>query len=692
MITNFCEKAQKIIAVAESIAFDFGHSSVGSEHLLLSFLKVKDTKVKKIFENQGITYEQIKKELLSLFEKKDSLPFYMEYTPSFKEILETSIKESKKLNEDRVSVDVLALSMLNQKDSLARELLDKYHCDFKCLNENLKVAKISPLDNIEELTNLNKQVSKTTAIVYEREKELELISNALLRKQKANVMLVGEPGVGKSALVEYLAYKIVCGEISEELKNKVVYELDIPSIVAGTKYRGEFEEKLKKIIKKIKEDENAIVFIDEIHNIIGAGGAEGAIDASNILKPYLARGDLKCIGATTYDEYIKLIEKEKAVERRFQLIKLEEPDVFKCTLILKGVKKEYEKFHGVNVSDDICEQIVKLAKKYIPDRYFPDKAIDVLDCGCVLLKKKGLKDLDENVVIETIENMCNVDINKCVVKENLIAELNKKIIGQEKAIKNIVNHISYIDKGLVEEEKPLGVYFFVGPSGVGKTELAKKIAKYYFGSDDSYIKIDMSEFKEPHSISKLVGAAPGYVGYDTQTLLVDKIRKNPNCVVILDEIEKAHKDVINVFLNVFDEGCFYDSKKRKIDFTNAIIIMTSNIGFESNGKSIGFLTKTKSDKEVFENVNKYFSFEFINRIDEIVCFNNLDEDSASKIANNYFEECHKKFLFEINEEAIIREIIEKDDLNKFGARYIKREIKKKIYNCLENKDKVYNII
>ena len=688
MITNFCEKAQKIIAVAESIAFDFGHSSVGSEHLLLSFLKVKDTKVKKILENQGITYDQIKRELLNLFEKKDSLPFYMEYTPSFKEILENAIKDSKKLNEDKVSVEVLGLAMFNKKDSLAKELLEKYHCDFKYLNENLKVSKVSPLDNVDELTNLNKIASKKPVIVYERDKELELICNTLLRKQKANVMLVGEPGVGKSALVEYLAYKIVSGDITEELKNKVIYELDVPSIVAGTKYRGEFEEKLKKIIKKIKEEKNVIIFIDEIHNIIGAGGAEGAIDASNILKPYLARGDLKCIGATTYDEYVKLVEKEKAVDRRFQLIKLNEPDVEKSFQILKGVKKEYEKFHSISVSDEICKKIVMLSKKYIVDRYFPDKAIDVLDCGCVLAKKKNLNFLDEDTIMETIENLYNVEINKCVVKENLISNLNEKIIGQKKAIEKTVNQLSYIDKGLIEDNKPLGVYLFVGPSGVGKTELAKKIAKYYFGSEDSYVKIDMSEFKESHSVSKLIGTAPGYVGYENQTLLVDRIRTHPNSVVILDEIEKAHKDVINVFLNVFDEGYFYDSKKRKIDFSNSIIIMTSNVGSNLEDRNIGFLSFNKNEEEIIKSVNKQFSFEFVNRIDEIVCFNNLDEESAQKIAHNYLNDYKNKFDFEIDEESFIKDIIDREDLKKYGARYIKREVKKKMLVLLDSKVKI----
>lgn len=688
MINNFCDKAQKIIAVAESIAFDFGHTSVGSEHLLLSFLKVKDTKIKKLLENQNINYELIKKELLSLFEKKDSLPFYMEYTPSFKEILEKSINASKKLNEEKVSVEVLATFMIKEEDSLARELLEKHNVDFNLLLENLKVNKISPLDNIDELTNLNKKMIKNPTIVYKREKELDLIVNTLLRKQKPNVLLVGEPGVGKSALIEYLAYKIANGDISDELKNKVVYELDIPSIVAGTKYRGEFEEKLKKIVRKIKEDSNAIIFIDEIHNIIGAGGAEGAIDASNILKPYLARGDIHCIGATTYDEYIKIIEKEKAIERRFQLIKLDEPNEEKCLEILKGIKKDYENFHNVKISDQICKKIVYLSKKYIPDRYFPDKAIDILDCSLVKARKKKENELSEEIVIETIENLYNVEINSEFERNNLIKELNDKIIGQKDAIEKVINNISYIEKGLIEDNKPLGVYFFAGPSGVGKTELAKQIAKYYFGSSEAYIKIDMAEFKEPYSISKLIGTAPGYVGYENQTLLIDKLRKQPHSVIILDEIEKAHKDVLNVFLNIFDEGYFYDSKKRKIDFTNSIIIMTSNIGSGVN-KEFGFLKNNKENEEVYKEINKHFSYEFISRIDEIIYFNKLDENSVRTITNNYLKEYQNKLNFEINEESFIKELMSKDELNKYGARYIKRELRKNVAKLLEKRIEVY---
>ncbi len=688
MINNFSEKAQKVIAVAESIAFDFGHTSVGSEHLLLSFLKIKDTKVKKILENQNITYEMIKKELLTIFEKKDSLPFYMEYSTSFKEILETAIKNSKKLNEEKVSVEVLANALFSQEECLSNELLEKHNFDFKVVKDALKVTKISILDNIDELTNLNKEMLKRPTIVYTREQELELITSTLLRKQKPNVLLVGEPGVGKSALVEYLAYKIVKGEVIDELKNKIVYELDIPSIVAGTKYRGEFEEKLKKIVKKIKEEPNAIIFIDEIHNIIGAGGAEGAIDASNILKPYLARGDLRCIGATTYDEYIKLIEKEKAIERRFQLIKLEEPNAEKTYEILKGIKKDYEEYHKIKISDEICQKIVLLAKKYIVDRYFPDKAIDVLDCGCVQAKKENESELNEKTIIKTIENLYNVEINKSILKDHLKQVLNSKIKGQNQALEKIINQLSYIEKGLIEDNKPLGVYFFAGPSGVGKTETAKQIAKYYFGSEESYIKIDMSEFKEAHTISKLIGSPPGYVGHENQTLLIDKIRKNPHIVIILDEIEKAHKDILNIFLNIFDEGYFYDAKKRKIDFTNSLIIMTSNIG-SNNNKNMGFLPLINSENEVIKEINKHFTPEFINRIDEIICFNSLDENSVKELTSDYLKEYHHKINFEINQELFLQEMLNKEEIKKYGARYIKREIKKNIAKLLEKKSEVF---
>lgn len=688
MLSDFSEKAQKIIAVAESVAFDFGHSSVGSEHLLLAFLKVKDNKLKMLLENQNISYELVKKELLNLFDKKDSLPFYMEYTPVFKDILESSIKESRKCNEDKVSADILATEIMKKRDSIAGEILGKYHCDFSLIIEGLKVSKISALESIEELANLNKKALQNPTFVYERDGELDAVCNTLLRKQKANVMLVGDPGVGKSALVENLAYKIAVGDVVEELRGKTIYELDISAIVAGTKYRGEFEEKLKKIVKKIKGDKDAIIFIDEIHNIVGAGGAEGAIDASNILKPYLARGEFKCIGATTYDEYVKIIEKEKAIERRFQLIKLEEPSVEKCMEILKKVKKEYTDFHGVDISDEICELIVEASKKYIVDKFFPDKALDVLDYGCVLAKKQKNVNLTRELVINSVEAIGGVDVSGFLEKSMLLDELNSKILGQQTAVEKVVDQIISVEKGVVDEKGPLAVFLFVGPSGVGKTQLAKELAKIYFGNEDACIKVDMADFKESHSVSKILGASPGYVGCESQTLLVDKIRKKPSSVIVLDEIEKAHKDVVDLFLNVFDEGYFYDSKKRKVDFSNSIIVMTSNLGCSSENKRIGFLDFSKDNEEVIKAVNSHFSFEFVNRIDEVVCFNFLDEKTSKQIVDNSIDYYQKKLNFEFDKEFLSKDIVGKEDVKKYGARFLKREVKKKIIKVLENRVEV----
>jgi len=682
MLANFNEKSQKLIAIAESIAFDLGHSSVGCEHLLLSFLKIRDTRLKILFEKEGVTYEILKEEIVNLFGKKEGLPFYMEYTPALKKVIDEAIELSKGYNEERVSVDCLAFSLISCADSLTKELVSTQGIDLETIKEQLKITRISPLDSVDELVNLNKKAIKEPVVLIDREDDLQLVINCLLRRQKPNALIVGEPGVGKSASVEYLAQKIVNKDIDDSLKDMVVYELDISAIVAGTKYRGEFEEKLKKIIKKIRKEPSAIIFIDEIHNIIGAGGAEGAIDASNILKPYLARGDFKCIGATTYEEYVKLVKKEKAIDRRFQLIKLDEPGLEKTIKILKGIKHQYENFHGVEIDDNICEKIVKYAKKHVVDRHFPDKAIDIMDCSCVSVKKEKRKKLDEKTVIQTIEKLYKVEINNSNNKlEYMNKKIKEKIIGQDAVIKQISRHLSYIDKGLCDEGKPLGVYFFVGPSGYGKTQTAKEIAKLYFGSYDNYIKIDMSEYSEPSSVTKLIGSPPGYVGHDNQTYIVDSIRKNPHSVIILDEIEKANKEVVNIFLNVFDEGYFFDARKRKIDFSNALIILTSNLGYSEETfiqKKIGFINTKDEHEEGLKAIREHFRSEFLNRIDELFCFNRLNEESARIIGTNYLSEYQDKMDYEFSSELILEEVMKsKDEILRYGARQLKRDIKKK---------------
>ena len=411
MLEDFSSKAGKYIAIAESLAFDLGHCNVGSEHLLLSFLKLKENKLKKLLEIYKLDYETIKKELLDVFPANEELPFYMEYTEELKQIITNASKLSKTLNEDKISEDVLMYSLIEKDNCLTRDILNKYKCDITFLLDKLKINKKSLLDSIDELTNLNKKMLVNPIKIYKREKEINIIETTLLKKQKANVLIVGDAGVGKSALVEHLAYKIANDDIGELLKDKVIYELDLPSIVAGTKYRGEFEEKLKKILKKVKEEPNAILFIDEIHNIIGAGGAEGAIDASNILKPYLARKDICVIGATTLEEYSKLIEKEKAIERRFMLVKLDEVSVNDTKEILINLKGDFEGYHNIKVGNEMCLNIVELLDLYVKEKRFPDKAIDLLDYSCVLAKNKNKNVLENIDIKEGLKQLFKVDID-----------------------------------------------------------------------------------------------------------------------------------------------------------------------------------------------------------------------------------------------------------------------------------------
>ena len=521
--------------------------------------------------------------------------------------------------------------------------------------------------------------------IIERDEEVIELMEALLRKQKPNALILGDPGVGKTSIVYHLASLINKGKVSEKLKNKVIYELDISNVVAGTKYRGEFEEKLKKILKKVKEDPNAIIFIDEIHNIIGAGGAEGAIDASNILKPYLSRGEIQLIGATTFDEYSKIFEKEKALERRFQVIKLLELSKQKTINVLYHIIDSYKKFHNLEIEDNLLENIVNLTNHYMTTRFFPDKAIDVLDSSFVKAKQLDKKIVTKEDVIEVIEKQCKVLINKDDDELDLYNSLKENILGQDEALLKINNDINLIEKGLIDNNRPLGVYLFIGPTGVGKTETAKLIAKKYFGDESRLIKIDMSMFMEAHSVSKLIGAPPGYIGYDNQTYIIDEIRKNPHSVILLDEIEKAHKEVLNIFLNVFDEGYFIDSNKRKIDFRNSLIILTSNLGFTNdniNKKTLGFLSEDANKIEIEKAVNKHFKPEFINRLDDIIYFKSLNLDSSIELANIYINEYNKTYNYEISQEKI-EDLIKTIDVNKYGARGIKRGVKKYISNLIK---------
>lgn len=693
MINKFQDKAQRMIALAESIAFDLGQSSVGTEHLLLAFCKSKDNKLKNLLEKEGITYDTLKEDIISLFGKKANKPFFMEYTNSLKKVLESSIIFSKKKGEERVSIDCLSISLIEHSDSVARELLSKKLDNLPLIVDEIKkqIKKTSDLDNIFDLTNLNQKALKNPPLLIHRENEINQLIEVLLRKQKQNAIIIGEPGVGKTALVEYLAHLINTQKVPAYLKDKCIYELDIASIIAGTKYRGEFEEKLKKILKKVKEDKKAIVFIDEIHNIIGAGGAEGAIDASNIIKPYLSRGDICCIGATTYDEYVKLFEKEKALERRFQVIRLYEPTILQTKDILLACKESFIKYHKIDISKQVISDLVYLTSHYVFDRCFPDKAIDVLDMACVKAKNNNEKELTRQTVIDVIESNYNVKIEIINKAKTLEDSLNKSLLGQQTAIRSICNQIKYIELGINEINRPLGVFLFVGATGVGKTETAKQIAYSYFGSYKSFIKLDMSEYNESATLSKLIGSPPGYVGHEKQSLLVDHIRNHPHSVVVLDEVEKAHRDVLDVFLNVFDEGYFYDANKRKIDFTNSIIIMTSNLGFSEemfHKNKIGYLDNKNEKEDVLKVICNHFRPEFINRMDEIIYFNNLKEDVCKELSVRYINEYQDKINIRFNEEEIINNTLKDPEIYKYGARGVKRKVKKEILKQLE-KEIVY---
>lgn len=689
MLSRFNEKVQKTIALAESLAFDFGHNSVGTEHLLLALLKVKEAKIRLVLEKYHLTYEVFKEELLNLFGSKTTQPFYMEYTTAMKQLMENAIVLGKKNGEDRIGLDTLSIALLEMEENVAIEMLIKLKIPYKEVIEELKKQskKTSELDNIPDLVNLNAKALKKVPVLLERNTEISLLIEALMRKQKPNAILIGEPGVGKTAIVEYLAHLININKVPDKLKDKCIYELDISSIIAGTKYRGEFEEKLKKIIKKVKEDKNAIIFVDEIHNIIGAGGAEGAIDASNILKPYLSRGDIWCIGATTYDEYVKIFEKEKALERRFQVVKIEEPTLQQTLNILKALKPQFCDYHQIAIEESVLEDLLKYTSQYVFDRYFPDKAIDVLDIACVRAKNNKYQHLSTNIVIDVIEDLHKVKIEKGNKANSLKIALNETLIGQEKAIQEIIEQIKYIEMGINDENKPLGVFLFVGPTGVGKTETAKQIALKYFGTKEKYIKLDMSEYSEQNAVTKLIGSPPGYVGYEKQSLLVDHLRKHPHSVVVLDEVEKAHRDVLDVFLNVFDEGYFYDANKKKIDFRNSIIIMTSNLGFSEtmfHKDKIGFVDNKINKEDIDSVISRHFRPEFINRIDKVVYFELLNKTTCKQLAQSYLNEYLHKIQVEFSSyEDVVDKVLQNEQIQKFGARGIKRVVKKELLQCLE---------
>lgn len=681
MLEKFSLEAQRVISSAESLSFDLSHNSIGCEHFLLAVLKIPDNILTINLKKYRITFKSVISDIKMKANSEKHDIFFMEYDESFKELLEEAQKESKDFKEDKVSLNTMLIAFLKNISGLCYKIFKENSVDISQLLALVikSQRKHSDLDKIIDLHDLS-SIKKDPLIG--RKKELQQLTVALRRRNKPNAILIGAPGVGKTAIVEELAHLLAENKIPG-LENKRIYELDIASVVGGTKYRGEFEEKLKRIIKNVNEDGNAILFIDEIHNIIKAGGAEGAIDASNILKPYLARGEIQIIGATTLEEYHNIFEKDKALNRRFQLIYVNPSTKEETVEILNQLKPLYEDYYKIRINNELMNYIVEVAEEFVPNQSFPDKALDILDNSCVCSNKS----LTKECVNQTIEKFYNVSTLSGYKSNSVKSELKERIIGQDSAIDKIYRALLQIEMKFNDVDCPLSTMLFYGPSGVGKTESAKIIAKNFFGADSQLIKIDMNCYKDSSSLNKLIGSAPGYQDCDNVVGFVQKIKNYPNSVVLLDEIDKASPDVLDFFLNVFDEGTFLDSHNNVINCRNIIFIMTANITGLDNKTSKNYLLTNEEEghkkKSSKKHLNHIFREEFINRIQHLIEFNHISDDAAmeilEKISENY------KFRSETTFIDIKKLSLDKEELRTSGARYLKRLVLNQLLTGIANK-------
>lgn len=776
MFGRFTERAQKVLALSQEEAMRLGHTSVGTEHILLGLVKEGEGIAAKALFGLGLGAEKIQKEVENLIGQGENKVDSIQYTPRAKKVIELSMDEARKLGHSYVGTEHILLGLIREGEGVAARVLNNLGVSLnKARQQVLQLlgsteanannrggasgASTPTLDGLaRDLTAVAREGSLDPVIG--RSKEIQRVIEVLSRRTKNNPVLIGEPGVGKTAIAEGLAQQIINNEVPEILRHKRVMTLDMGTVVAGTKYRGEFEDRLKKVMEEIRQAGNVILFIDELHTLIGAGGAEGAIDASNILKPSLARGELQCIGATTLDEYRKYIEKDAALERRFQPIQVDEPTTDESIQILKGLRDRYEAHHRVSITDDAIDAAVKLADRYISDRFLPDKAIDLIDEAGSKVRLKSyttppnLKELEvklegirkekdasvqsqefekaaalrdqeqrlreeleetknawkekqgqENTEV-TVEDIATVvaswtgiPVAKLAATEterllNLEEILHSRVIGQDEAVKAIAKAVRRARAGLKDPKRPIGSFIFLGPTGVGKTELARALAESMFGDEDAMIRIDMSEYMEKHSTSRLVGAPPGYVGFDEGGQLTEKVRRKPYSVVLLDEIEKAHPDVFNILLQVLDDGRLTDSKGRTVDFRNTVIIMTSNVGAQAlkMNKYVGFNIQDSTQEfkdmkgKVMEELKRAFRPEFLNRIDETIVFHALEKPHLKEIVTLMAEELKKRLAeqeiyLEFTEAAKEKIAAEGYD-PEYGARPLKRAIQKLIEDRL----------
>lgn len=754
MIGNFNEEAQTVLMNAKKEMLDLGHPYIGTEHLLLSILNM-DSNISGRLSSYGLYYDNFKMELAKVVGTTKKKSEYFLYTPLLRKVIESAIMDSKENNDGEVTTEHLFYSMLEEGEGIAIRLLIGMDIDIESMYDDFSISLIKKGKKnkkkkllIDELgTDItNEARSGKLDPVIGRDNEVKRVMEILSRRTKNNPILIGEAGVGKTAIVEELSRLIVNEEVPSCLIGKRVISLDMATMVAGTKYRGEFEERMKKVLKEIEDNTEIILFIDEIHTLVGAGGAEGAIDASNILKPSLARGKIRCIGATTTKEYKKFIEKDSALERRFQKVFVEEPSISETRNILFNIRSIYEKYHNVNISDAVLDNLISISEKYIFDRNRPDKEIDILDevCARVSMKDNGnnkLKDIkreisrlgkekngfiiDNNIdkafdirkrETELISELNELELSCCnkknavtvldiaevisnrvkvpsvdILNNNIdcIYDIEKKlksmIIGHNDVIDNLIN----ITKRIKYGDNRCYSMLFVGPSGVGKTYLSKEYAKLLVG-ENNFIRLDMSEYSDSSSVNKILGSSPGYVGYDDNRNILEEVRNKPNSVILLDEIDKAHSSVINLFYQILEEGKIKSASGVTVRFNNAVIIMTSNVGFEKNG--IGF----SRNNDCVPSLKERFSTAFINRLDSVMVFNRLNRENIVKIIENRLATISEKYS-NVNityADNIVDLICEKSDFYNFGARKIDKIISREIENnileaVIENKKELY---
>lgn len=789
MEERYTPSAKQVLVLAQQQANYFKHQAIGTEHLLLALTMEKNGVAAKVLQSFVVTEVDVREEIEHIVGygnlQRRGADTYLPYSPRTRYVLERAREHAKLFNVEKVGTEHILLALLEDDKTISSRILAALNIDLRKVknityrtmgvdattaNRTRKKLALSEKKQDNGTPTLDELARDLTEMVRKdqidpvvgRDNEIKRVVQILSRRTKNNPVLLGEPGVGKTAVAEGFSQKIVNGEVPDNLKNKRVMMLDMGSLVAGTKYRGEFEDRLKKIIEEIREDGNVILFIDEMHTLIGAGGAEGAIDASNILKPALARGEVQVIGATTLNEYQKYVEADAALERRFASVTINEPTPEVALTILKGLRPKYEKHHQLQITDEALESAVKLSKRYIASRFLPDKAIDLMDEAAARVRinnaqkvdkvsaiKKKLSELSqektEALLKEDFEKAAEIRNEELKIQEKLekqiqrdkdekdsnnyrvkvtaedIAEvvsewtgvpvtqinrsegdrlirlekiLHNRVIGQDEAVKAVSKAIRRARSGLKDPTRPIGSFMFLGPTGVGKTELAKALAEAMFGSEDSMIRIDMSEYMEKYTTSRLIGSPPGYVGYDEGGQLTEKVRNNPYSVVLLDEVEKAHNDVFNILLQVLDDGFLTDSKGRKVDFRNTIIIMTSNLGATAlrDEKSVGFGAKDVSDDyeamaaKVRETLKKTFRPEFLNRLDETVVFHSFNKEEIHQIvklmAKNIIDRIKEQNINLKITPAAIDIVAETGFDAEYGARPIRRVLQDKIEDLL----------